>query len=605
MSKFTTHPSWIKNPVNLPLAVSMANDTIIKEEPAAFNDEQLRAISQLTGRNCINAGAGTGKSTCLIARMQRINQEYPKAHILMISFTRKSARELRDRIGSPQYVQVSTFHSLAFHILRNNGFADFKIDMNEASQAALIQSLIGRSDTTPEEVIHSLRRQNTASKPTMAIRKRYLNALLKSKILTFDTMQVFALMLLKKYANILHRWQKCYDFILIDEYQDVDALQAELLELLCQSNQNLCVVGDSRQSIYSFRGALPEAMKKFSCDAIYDLTMNYRCNPAILGLANRIMPREKPLVSAHSAVDPIYPEYLSADDETDEAQQIAASIQKLHKAGLGYKDIVVLYRSSSVASRLLEELISRKIPAISTSNFHNKYNSMPISGLISLLTAVIQPDHPDTFKKILPILYLRKNLFKTIKDTSAKKNISFLDAAQTLDLPFFHREYIAKLSTALTQARKLPPDDAANLLLKQGYGKYIGPEMLPSAENFVTRLKDYLTIPSYLAHIDELRERYNAMRKLAASNTDYIQLMSIHASKGIEFNTVFLIGCYDGSLPSSRDDVNQEEERRLLYVANTRAKERLFISYPRSSEKSIEPNPASRFLREAFSISKK
>ena len=137
MSKFSIHPSWLTKPANLPLAEPISNGSIIKESAAAFNDEQIMAISKLTGRSCINAGAGTGKSTCLIARMQRIVQEYPDAHVLMISFTRKSARELRERIGSPQHVQVSTFHSLAFHILRSNGFADFRIDLNDASQSAL------------------------------------------------------------------------------------------------------------------------------------------------------------------------------------------------------------------------------------------------------------------------------------------------------------------------------------------------------------------------------------------------------------------------------------------------------------------------------------
>ena len=602
MSKFSIHPSWLAKPTNFPLAASISDGSIIKESAAAFNDEQVMAISQLTGRSCINAGAGTGKSTCLIARMQRIVQEYPDAHVLMISFTRKSARELRERIGSPQHVQVSTFHSLAFHILRSNGFADFRIDLNDASQSALIQKLIGKNDTTPEEVIHSLRCPNAAATPTMAVRQKYLKTLLDNKILTFDTMQIFAHMILQKCQNVLHRWQNCYDFILVDEYQDVDTLQAELLEMLCQSKQNLCVVGDSRQSIYSFRGAIPDAMKHFSRDALYDLTVNYRCNPAILGLANQIMPTEKPLVSAHSAVAPVYPEYLTATDEVDEARQIAAAIQKIHKSGMKYRDIVVLYRSSSAASAVLEELLSRKVPSISTSQIYMMYNAMPLAGLIKLLRAAMQPNDMNTFKAILPILYIKRNLFKTIANIAVKKELSLFDAAMSLNLPFFHQEYIASLSTALAKAKDLSPIDAANLLLKQGYGKYIGRDMLPEAESYIAKLSDYSTIPAYLAHVAEISERYEAMRKLAASNADYVQLMSIHASKGMEFNTVFLIGCYDGSLPSNRDDADPEEERRLLYVAITRAREHLFISYPQSTGKSIEPNQASRFLRKAFSM---
>lgn len=603
MSKFSIHPSWLAKPTNFPLAASISDGSIIKESAAAFNDEQIMAISKLTGRSCINAGAGTGKSTCLIARMHRIVQEYPDAHVLMISFTRKSARELRERIGSPQHVQVSTFHSLAFHILRSNGFADFRIDLNDASQSALIQKLIGKNDTTPEEVIHSLRCPNAAATPTMAVRQKYLKTLLAGKTLTFDTMQVFAHMLLQKHPNILHRWQNCYDFILVDEYQDVDTLQVELLEMLCQSKQNLCVVGDPRQSIYSFRGAVPDAIKHFTCNTIYDLTTNYRCNPAILGLANQVMPNEKPLISAHSTIDPIYPEYLAAKDEVDEAQQIAAAIQKMHKTGLKYKDIVVLYRSSSLASAVIEELLAKKIPSISTSHIFRSYNAMPLAGLIKLLRAAMQPNNPYTFKSIMPILYLKNSQFKSIANIAAKKELNYLDAAMSIDLPFFHKEYISNLSTALNNAKVLSPSEAVSSLLANGYSKYIGQDMIPAAENCIAKLKDYSTIPAYLAHVDEIQERYESMKKLAVNNADYVQLMSIHAAKGMEFNTVFLIGCYDGALPINRDDADQEEERRLLYVAITRAKEHLFISYPRSSEKSIEPNQASLFLREAFSLS--
>ena len=603
MSKFSIYPNWLSPKVNLPLATPISNIAIVKETTSTFNEEQLRAISQLTGRSCINAGAGTGKSTCLIARMQRIIKDHPESRVLMISFTRKSAMELRDRIGNPPHVQVSTFHSLAFHILRNNGFVDFKIDLNAANQSAIIQKLIGNADTTPEEVQRSLWCLNVTSKSARSIRRKYLKILLDKKILTFDTMQIFTHMLLKKNKNILHRWQNCYDFILVDEYQDVDDLQAELLELLCKDKKNLCVVGDSRQSIYSFRGALPDAMKKFTCDTIYDLTTNYRCNPAILGLANQVMPNEKPLISAHSTIDPIYPEYLAAKDEVDEAQQIAAAIQKMHKTGLKYKDIVVLYRSSSLASAVIEELLAKKIPSISTSHIFRSYNAMPLAGLIKLLRAAMQPNNPYTFKSIMPILYLKNSQFKIIANIAAKKELNYLDAAMSIDLPFFHKEYISNLSIALNNAKVLPPSEAVSSLLANGYSKYIGQDMIPAAENCIAKLKDYSTIPAYLAHVDEIQERYESMKKLAVNNADYVQLMSIHAAKGMEFNTVFLIGCYDGALPINRDDTDQEEERRLLYVAITRAKEHLFISYPRSSEKSIEPNQASLFLREAFSLS--
>ena len=603
MSNFSIHPEWLHETAVLPIAqMPKSLSMIVKESSSSFNDEQWAAIKDLTGRSIINAGAGTGKSTCLIARMQRITKLYPDAHVLMLSFTRKSALELRMRIGNRSNVQVSTFHSLAFQILHCNGFADFRIDLNAGSQQAIIQRCIEQQDTTPDEVIQSLRSPKTASKATMAVQKTYLQYLFQHKILTFDTMQVFAHHLLSTNTNILHRWQHFYNFVLVDEYQDVDVLQAELLEMLSQKTQNLCVVGDSRQSIYSFRGALPEAMKKFHSDAVYDLTVNYRCNPAILGLANKIMPKEKPLIPAYCEQDTVYPEYLAAENSADEAIQIVRTIQKLHKDGIRYKNMAILYRSSSLASDVLEELLQKKIPAVSLAQNFLIHQSMPATGLIRLLRAAIEPERTDAIKAILPILYLKKTEFKKIKDIAIKRNLSFLNAARELSLPFFHQEYIASLTYAIEKSKNLSPQEAAELLLAKGYGKYIGQDMLPNVEVLIAKLKDYASIPAYLAHIHELQTRFVAMKKLTATHTDYLQLMSIHAAKGMEFHTVFLPGCYDGALPSSHDDADLDEERRLLYVAVTRAKERLYISYPKSRENSIEPNQASRFLREAFSM---
>ena len=179
MSNFSIHPEWLHETAVLPIAqMPKSLSMIVKESSSSFNDEQWAAIKDLTGRSIINAGAGTGKSTCLIARMQRITKLYPDAHVLMLSFTRKSALELRMRIGNRSNVQVSTFHSLAFQILHCNGFADFQIDLNTGSQQAIIQRCIEQQDTTPDEVIQSLRSPKTASKATMAVQKTYEASLL-------------------------------------------------------------------------------------------------------------------------------------------------------------------------------------------------------------------------------------------------------------------------------------------------------------------------------------------------------------------------------------------------------------------------------------------
>ena len=274
-------------------------------------------------------------------------------------------------------------------------------------------------------------------------------------------MQLFAFYMLLKDEKLLSKWQKRYDFILVDEFMDVDAIQVKLMELLSEYNGNLTVCGDMKQAIYSFRYAVPNVMEKFAENAkTYDLTINYRSNSAILGLANRLMNVDKPLVAAVNS-EPIFPKYCVAQNPLDEARAVADEIEKLRNNGEALNDMAIIYRSSSMSKAIQDELTARKIP------------------------------------------FAGKSKVKSSSETSRKPR-------------------------------------------------------------------------------------------------DRVKMMTIHASKGMEFKTVFIVGAQEGSIPSSRS-MNLDEEKRLLYVAITRAKEHLFISYPCLSENNRQ-NEVSRFLREAFSV---
>lgn len=595
MSTFTKEPSWNPN-AESPLAEAIKDDAVNK----SFNVEQEKALEVLTGRHVINAGAGTGKTTCLVARTRRILEAYPESRVLLISFTKKAAEEIRQRIGSTNNVNVSTFHSLAYHILRSAG-VNYQVTTSETMQDALISKIIGLRNTTTDAVKKSLRQIDVIHEDTKAVHEEYLKYLRDHRLVTFDTMLLFSLQLFQENEAVLRAWQERYDFYLVDEYQDVDEIQSELIHLLSRRTGNLCVCGDSRQNIYGFRGSKSTSISQFAETATqYDLTINYRCNRAILGLGNRIMAKEKPLLAAVDNPAPIYPKYLMAMDGLDEAKSVVNEIVALHKEGTAYKDIAVLFRSCSASSQIVQELLRRKIPAVSKGTVTLNHTKPPYCGIVRLFRFMLNPDDKERFRIIMPILYLRKGLLKDIVAISVKNSCPLLEATQRLDIPHFHKEYIEKLSEAITAAAKMRPSEAALHLLNHGYGQYIGPEMTESVRNMANNLNDYPSITAYLNFIDDLQEQAEEMKKLTATSTDYIQLMTIHAAKGKEWNTVFLIGAQDGVLPSAHEGTDLDEERRLLYVAVTRAKERLYISYPRLSEKHSEPNEVSRFLREIF-----
>lgn len=602
MSTFSIHPNWDINGA-LPIAET-TQPTMICEvsDSNMLNEEQLATIQTLPGHHIINAAAGTGKSLSLIARMVVIGQQAPSSNILMISFTKRSAMELRERIGSAPHVRVSTFHSLSYHILTSAGL-QFTVDTNAAMQESIIRKLIGRKNTTPEDFLHCLHRGVSDNPVTLAVYSKYLSWLRTHRIVTFDTMQIAALELLRKDTGLRSYWQNRYDFWLVDEYQDVDSHQQQLIALLSERSGNLTVVGDKRQSIYSFRGSLPDAMDRFSVNeaTCYQLRLNYRSNSAILGLANQVMANYRPLIAAKME-EPIYPQYLTARDASEEAIEVVAKIKELHSKGMAYRDMTILFRSSAACSAVIETLLTQQVPAVSRAATSLQTSRMPYAGIIKLFRFIQQPDSLPTFRAILPILYIRKGQLPEITKLAQSESCSLLTAVQKLPLPFFHLEYLAELAAAIQSAADMAPKEATLHLLQHGYSKYIGPELTASVQGMADKLAEHPSITAYLAHIDEQQERLNAMRQLSASSEDYLQLMTIHAAKGMEWNTVFLIGAYDGCIPSNRDEADLEEERRLLYVAITRAKERLYISYPRLNEEQHDPNQVSRFLREAFSI---
>lgn len=603
---FTEHPSFALD-AKLPIAPIHYPDSVHEGTgKQSLNDEQLAAIMPLEGRCVVNSGAGTGKTTVLVARMLAIQSNFPQAHVLMLTFSRKAAMELRDRLGATTGCQVSTFHSICFRILQANGFRDFFVNTNEAARDAAIAKLIGKkTDTTVEKVVRAMNRTTGVDKATETVREKFFAQLLKAKTLTFDAMQPFALRLLQKRPNVLHALQEVWDFLLVDEAQDCDEVQKELIHLFV-STGNICLVGDQRQNIFSFRGAMASSMTDFmreSGDAqVREMTVNYRSTPAILGLANRIMCDLPPLSAAYQGGNGDAPLYLTATDEADEAARVIEEIEKLHKSGTRYDHIAVLYRSSFAASTMLETMLAKHLPFTCKSHVALKAWSSPYREVISILRYALMPDEAKYFKTVLHALYIRQVLLKDVQKLAKKNACSLVHAATMLPLPFFQQEYVSRMDETISSLAQKSPAEAVEMLLVAGYDKFLGEEKTDLLRAWTQELADFSSLPALLAHIDDLQDQLNAVREKAAkAGSDAVQVMTIHASKGLEFDNVFLIGVADGILPSSKEDVDLDEERRLLYVAVTRAKKKLYVSYPARSANSQNENKASRFLQDAFS----
>ena len=563
-----------------------------------LNDEQQAAIQEITGYHAINSGAGTGKSTVLVARLSRIHQLYPAATVLMLAFTKSAALELQERVGNITGVNISTLHSLSYHIIKSSGWK-FTVESSAENQESFIKELIGeRSVVTVPEVVQSLHKISGIKTAVIRMRNKFLKWLKEHHMVTFDTMPIFALTLMKKNTGLRSSWQNRYDFVQLDEAQDLDPIQAELLKMLTATTKNLCCCGDARQEIYGFRGSYG-FMEEFSKGAInHSLSYNYRCNPAILTLANQIMSEFQPLVSV-AQVSPYQPQFITVKDETAEAKFVVDEIEQLHGQGQAYKDTAILYRSSAVAETVIQELLSRKIPFQTKSTLQVKYNRKPYREIIRLLKYISEPTI-ENLREVMPIFYLKKSRIAEIEKTVAEQKYTLMAALPMLTAKPFHRAYVEELSDAVDAAIGKPPARAIRHLMKHGLERYFGESMTLAIENVIVELQKYATVEAFLKQVETTQAQLKKIRETSLKNQDAVQLMTIHAAKGTEFKNVFVIGAHDGCIPSNRPDADIAEEKRLLYVAVTRVKERLYISYPKYNAETVEENQPSRFLSGLF-----
>ncbi len=608
-----------------------------------LNDKQIEAVIHVDGPCLVLAGAGSGKTKVLTTRIARlIDCGIPSYNILAITFTNKAAKEMKDRlerIVPGNYAFVGTFHSLGVRILRENASVlgyDKNYSIIDSDDALSIIKKIMKEktyiskDITPSYVrnkISSIKNDmlsdneidNYFSSGNDSIVKdiyyEYQAILRKNNSVDFDDLLLLPVKLFMEHKDVLESYQDKYKYILVDEYQDTNEVQYKLSKLLASKYKNIFVVGDPDQSIYMFRGANFRNILNFERDyknaKVISLEENYRSTNNILEAANSVIKnnkerKEKNLWSNKGEGKKI--KYLRAYDGKHEIQLVLDEIKRI-KDEYDYNDISVLYRTNAQA-RLVEEMfLKANIPYKVVGSYYF-YNRKEIKDLICYLRLILNKDDEISLLRVInvPKRGIGEATIKKIEETARDNNISMFEAiSKGKELGFKNLIFELIKDSEELSLTDLVEDILSKTGIRAEYesNKNLENELrLDNLEEFksITKtfeertgsvsLEDFLEEISLIADISEHRD-----------DSDAVTLMTMHSAKGLEFKVVFLVGMEDGIFPHQNaffESQGLEEERRLCYVAITRAKERLYISNAKRRMlygKDVV-NPPSRFIKE-------
>ncbi len=613
----------------------------------SLNKEQQEAVKTTEGPLLVIAGAGSGKTKVLTTRIAYLIEELgiDPTNILAITFTNKAAKEMKERVvnllGPMAYrIQISTFHSFGLSLVRDNydllGYKkEFTIldsddsllivkkilkDMNLDSKIYNPKSIRNRISSAKNAMMSAdeLEKFNVSDfdEKVVEVYRKYQQKLEINNSLDFDDLLLKPIELFNSHPEVLERYQDQFKYILIDEYQDTNEVQYNLTKMLSKKNKNICVVGDESQSIYAFRGSNYRNILNFEKDypksKIILLEQNYRSTKTILNAANDVIKnnkqrKEKNLWTDNEVGDKVI--YHKSMDEKDESLYVTRKINQLISDGADLNDIVVLYRTNAQSRNIEEAMLRENIPYKVIGSFYF-YNRKEIKDLIAYLKLIYNSDDDVSLTRIInsPKRGIGN---KTLEQLSLKASISGTSIYSVIDsgkeLKF--KELIEKLKhdseqLSLTELVDKVLDETGLKAELESEDTLEAEARLENLEEFksitknfeekngIISLSDFLSEISLVADIEEHKDR-----------EDVVTLMTIHSAKGLEFKYVFVIGMEEGIFPHSRSLTNDdelEEERRLCYVAITRAKKKLWlISAKRRVLYGLDSmNPTSRFVSE-------
>lgn len=595
-----------------------------------LNKQQLEAVTSNSKYVRIVAGAGSGKTRVLTTRIAYLIEEqnvFPY-RILAITFTNKAANEMKERISTTLAekglgVNVSTIHALCVRILREDSIAlgypkNFTIIDSQDQRSLLNEAYkaldIDRKEFTPGSVLayisgnktaevdveyaFSLAGDNMLQKPLAQMYEFYVSRLKSMYAMDFDDLLVFTKNLFKEYPEVRAKWQRRYSHIHVDEFQDVDNIQYAIIRYLVGADNHLYVVGDPDQTIYTWRGANVDIIMSFEKDFkdvhTVILNQNYRSTNMILDGANSIIinnkNRLKKELFTENKSDKKIVHYSGAGQEY-EANWIAEEINALIDRGVNYKEIAILYRANYLSRALEKGLLDYKIPYVIYGGTRF-YDRQEVKDALSYLRMVTSGDDL-AFTRVInnPRRGIGNKGMDNLYALSASHNITLYEAVKDFDILTGKARTESKKFVELIERVKLIPseqiDVILNTLLKDsGYLKMLETS---KEDDRLENLKELMNdIETYMKNNPEgSLEEYMQIISLYSDKEQYdtgsyVQLMTIHAAKGLEFNYVFVAGMSDGVFPSERSLMEGiaglEEERRLAYVAYTRAKEQLYLT---------------------------
>ena len=612
-----------------------------------LNEWQLEAVKTVDGPLLILAGAGSGKTRVLTYRVAYLINEcnIDPYNVLAITFTNKAAKEMKDRImgilGPRAYsIQISTFHALGVLIIKENyekaGYkANFTI-LDSDDSLTLIKKILKDLNLDPKIYNpKAIRNQISGAKNSLLTAKeyekfantefeqivlevyeKYEEKLVVNNSLDFDDLLMLPIKIFKKYPEVLKYYQERFKYILIDEYQDTNEAQYIFVKMLSAKYKNICVVGDNDQSIYSFRGVNYHNILNFEKDypncKVIMLEKNYRSTKNILNAANDIIKNNKERKDKNLWTDNDIGsklKYNRAYDEKDESFYVVSEIKELIQSGTKLNDIAVLYRTNAQSRNIEEALLHENIPYRVIGSFYF-YNRKEIKDLIAYLK-VIYNSQDDV--NLLRIINVPKRGIgdKTIQNLTIKanENKESLFEAISSGKELLFKKTIDELKELSEKSSLTELVDA--ILEKTGLKDELLSEKSIEADVRLENLEEFKTITRGYEEtkgIVSLEEFLNEISLVSdveeyRNREDVVTLMTIHSAKGLEFKDIFLIGLEEGIFPHQAaffDSNELEEERRLCYVAITRAKENVWmINAKRRTLYGLDSvNPPSRFIGE-------
>lgn len=612
-----------------------------------LNDKQKEAVLYNDGPLLIIAGAGAGKTKTLTTKIAYlIEEKYATPYnVLAITFTNKAAKEMKDRLYAmlgdvAKKIQVSTFHSFGLKLLRENfellGYDRNFVIMDSDDSLTVVKKIIKDLGYDPKvynpkairNKISSCKNEMISAKAyeryavsdyeqvIHKIYEKYEDKLYQNNSVDFDDLLLLPIKLFKENPDVLERYQDLYQYILIDEYQDTNQAQYILTKLISEKNRRITCVGDDSQSIYSFRGANYKNILNFEKDypdaKTILLEQNYRSTSTILDAANQVIKnnsqrKDKKLWTDRGTGEKI--KYYRAYNERDEAQYVIRKIKELVNKGTEYKDIAILYRTNAQSRVVEEEMLKENLPYRVIGSFYF-YSRKEIKDLIAYLRLI--HNSKDNISLLRVINTPKRGIgLKTIENLTSKadeEGISIYDAINSgKELEF--KNTIEKLKIV---AEDLTLTELIDKVLDaSGMKKELESEQSLESEVRLENLEEFKSITKAFEEKEGLISLEDFLLEISLisdveeykDDPNRISLMTVHSVKGLEFDNVFVIGMEEGIFPhmnSLMENMALEEERRLCYVAITRAKDNLHLvnARRRTLFGKEQVNPVSRFMSE-------